>query len=579
MTARTPVLESMDRLPVNIVESFVEAYNTLNMATLRVLLDEQCMWDDYEACYNPIAGMDAIERFLRLQKANGYNAVGIDSHIRIDEVVVGDAAIVVTDQSDDTWGFTFSNSHATSLFRGRGAVVLQLRRGKIHAVSMVREKPIKLGRYSLIVLSVASRILKMIPTGPHETSTNDAVAGANAAEDTPLAVLSLPEQYFAAWNRRDISTATSLFTSDAVYDDTAFARPLQGRDQVEHHLRYCADCLPPAFAFVVDSMVKTVNRSDAPAPSNLMATWHVENNGQALPFSRGISFYELCPHNKAIRRGIDFVDSEPIKVSGTLGVLQRWLSLEPVRWIPLVTWLAYMYIVFLSDGILPGANALELEQRTWAEVADLSLNFFLVAPILNLPFSPVVHPMLEGVFNLLLSWAAMFAGFLSDERRSKPNLLPMLPTVAGMQFLTSAFLLPYLATRTSEHGTCTWQELPVPARIAETRILGPGLAIVGSYSVAWALFGRWAEFGDWSSRLASFGELLSIDRVGCSFLVDLVIFAVFQGWMVDDDLQRRGVDRTDFARVRLVGKYVPFLGLALYLLLRPPFPHATTDQE
>ena len=95
-----------------------------------------------------------------------------------------------------------------------------------------------------------------------------------------------------------------------------------------------------------------------------------------------------------------------------------------------------MYTLFISEGILPGVNALALEQRTWEEVRDLSLNFFLVAPLLKLPFSPVVHPMLEGVFNLLLSWAAMFAGFLSDERRDKPNLLPFGPILVGMQFFS-----------------------------------------------------------------------------------------------------------------------------------------------
>ena len=43
-----------------------------------------------------------------------------------------------------------------------------------------------------------------------------------------------------------------------------------------------------------------------------------------------------------------------------------------------------MYIVFFSNGILPGANALAFETRTWEEVRDLSLNFLLVAHILDL---------------------------------------------------------------------------------------------------------------------------------------------------------------------------------------------------
>ena len=128
---------------------------------------------------------------------------------------------------------------------------------------------------------------------------------------------------------------------------------------------------------------------------------------------------------------------------------------------------------FFSDWFY-GLPATALEQRTWEEVRDLSLNFFLVSPILHLPFAPVVHPMLEDVFNLLLSWAALFAGFLSDDRPNKPNVLPMLPTVAGMQFLTSAFLLPYLVTRSNEQddGVVYMEDLGQVAQITESRFFG-----------------------------------------------------------------------------------------------------------
>jgi hypothetical protein len=150
-----------------------------------------------------------------------------------------------------------------------------------------------------------------------------------------------------------------------------------------------------------------------------------------------------------IKSGYDIPEKAPPKLGAFNTIFSKFKD-EPIRLVPALLWVAYMYVLFISDGILPGANALQLEQRTWEEVRDLSLNFFLVSPILNLPFSPVVHPMLEGVFNLLLAWAAMFAGFLSDERKNKPNLLPFGPILVGMQFLTSGFLLPYLFTRNRE---------------------------------------------------------------------------------------------------------------------------------
>ena len=111
-----------------------------------------------------------------------------------------------------------------------------------------------------------------------------------------------------------------------------------------------------------------------------------------------------------------------------------------------------------------------------------------VATVTRLPTAAKVSPVLEGLFNGLLAWAFMFAGFLSDERSgtgpygsrdpryyermvenqeqvldngvvlvppvsiAKKNLIGLVPTIIGMQFLMSAFFLPYLFTRTSERS-------------------------------------------------------------------------------------------------------------------------------
>ena len=202
---------------------------------------------------------------------------------------------------------------------------------------------------------------------------------------------------------------------------------------------------------------------------------------------------------------------------------------------------------------------------------------------MNLPFSPVVHPSLEGIFNLLLSWAALFGGFLSDEREDKKNIIPMLPTVVGMQFLTSAFLLPYLATRESEkrqdktEPVCM-NDLGLLAQAFENKAAGSFLGFIGTFSVYWACFGR-PEFGSLHERYQSLMDLLSIDRVGSSFIVDLAIFALFQGWLVDDDLARRGVGDNDMMTIRMIGKYIPFFGMAAYLVLRPSYQTRVTDKN
>lgn len=363
------------------------------------------------------------------------------------------------------------------------------------------------------------------------------------------------------------------FTESCSYEDTQYSGAFQGREELRKHLYRVAAALPKSFRFVVDETAVDINQK------KIGVQWHVENDGTPLPFTRGCSFYTLDEEGMLISTGFDVPEPAPFKPGGfglTLLSLASKLIEEPVRVIPTLCWVLYMYIVFFSNGILPGADALQLDPNTWKEVLDLSINFFLVAPILKLPFSPVVHPMLEGVFNFLLAWAALFVGFLSDDRKDKPNILPMLPVVAGMQFLTSAFYLPYLASRTSESSdsVIVYKEdlSSIHATLGESRILSPMLGIVGISSIVWFFLGRQDQFGSlFADRYGSFINLLSTDRVGSSFLVDLVIFGFFQGWLVNDDMKRRGISE-GYDTLQAVAKFFPFFGLIAYFMFRPELP-------
>ena len=526
---------------INPVDSMIQAYNNRDLDTFITYFHQDCEYED-TMFPRPFIGKEEIQRELRLQ------ASSMPYEIIVDNIAVANNKTAILYHLEDT-------DKGTVVADSRHCAFYTLEQNLITSVFVTVEPTSKKGPDNLAVLTIASKILSK--------PRNDVVALPSLGS-TP------PERYFDAWNRRDMDAAIDVFTDDVTYDDTVFPLPLSGKDALKMHLFTCADAFPDSFTFVVDDI--------ANGGSNIGVKWHVENNGKALPFTRGCSFYQLAD-NGLIREGIDIVEPAVLK----LGAVQQFrksltykISLEPIRIIPLIIWAAYMYIVFFSDGILPGANALQLEQRTWEEVRDLSLNFFFVSPILSLPFSPVVHPMLEGVFNILLAWAALFSGFLSDDRVRKPNLVPFLPTVIGMQFLTSAFLLPYLATRTTEIETkVSLQELEIP--VVESPLLGPFLGGLGVTALAWSSLARVDDFGGWSERVTSFWQLMSIDRVGSSFLVDLAVFAVFQGWLVDDDLKRRGVADGELGPLRSVAKFVPFFGMAAYMTLRPKY--ASQDEE
>ena len=67
-------------------------------------------------------------------------------------------------------------------------------------------------------------------------------------------------------------------------------------------------------------------------------------------------------------------------------------------------------------------------------------------------------------------------------------------------------------------------------------------------------------------------SLLSQERLAYALLGDCAFFALFQGWLLEDDLARREdvAAPDERARLLLVGRFVPFVGLAWYLLARPP---------
>jgi len=368
--------------------------------------------------------------------------------------------------------------------------------------------------------------------------------------------------YFAAWNERDMEAAVDIWAEDCQYEDTQYAGAFEGKDALRAHLIKVADALPESFAFVVDEV--------ADGGDTVGVQWHVESDGEPLPFTRGCSVY-TANADGLLATGFDVPEPAPIKPGGAglaLLSLASKIIAEPLRAAPLLCFLVYCQQLFLAEGqLLPGPSALALDGATWVEVRDLSLNFWFVGPAAFGSAFPVVHPGLEAIFNLVLAWSALFAGFAADGRRGRPQG-SMLPTLAGMQFLTNAFYLPYLATRPNEEAEdIAVSELGVVEQACESPALPVLLGGVGAACVYWFAFAR-PEFGGLAERTASLQTLLSGDRLGSSFIIDLGLYAVFQSWLIPDDLKRRGVVEEEQGTLRAIGA-VPFVGLVAYLLLRP----------
>eukprot|EP00960_Hanusia_phi_P024075 710310-Hanusia_phi.AAC.2 len=238
------------------------------------------------------------------------------------------------------------------------------------------------------------------------------------------------------------------------------------------------------------------------------------------------------------------------------------------------TWAMYIFHVFFSDAPCGGqaGEMCNIGLPVTMEAINLSFNFWFIMPALFPDFSPNLHPALEAFFNIVVAWGALFFGFLSDGSKQK---VPMLPFMVGTAFLTNVFYLPYLGLRepyeklqeSSETRSDSAEGSKVELKISESKALPLLLTTVFLVSMAWGAYARGSEYGDVATRLATLWQMVSSsDRLAHSFAVDSLVFWVFQGWLVPDDMKRRGY-KDDSAL--LIARSVPFFGLVYYLLVRP----------
>lgn len=228
-------------------------------------------------------------------------------------------------------------------------------------------------------------------------------------------------------------------------------------------------------------------------------------------------------------------------------------------------WITYVGYLLLSD-LPPGESVLHPQPETLKEAIDLSLNFWFVLPALFPNIAPVLHPMLEGLFNITIAWGLLFWGFLIDGRQQR---LPIVPFLVGTALLTNVFYLPWLALRQPNPDPPEVALSPLE-KFAESRVLPLVLATVALASVGWAVWAR-PEFGDLPNRWRVLRQLLESDRLAYSFLLDLLVFWLFQSWLVTDDMARR---QWHDDKALWITRLIPFVGLVFYLLRRPALPIA-----
>ena len=249
------------------------------------------------------------------------------------------------------------------------------------------------------------------------------------------------------------------------------------------------------------------------------------------------------------------------------------LPKNPVNILPKIiaasAWVVYVGYLLLSD-LPPGPSLLHTQPETIQEALDLSLNFWFVLPAMFPNTAPVINPGLEGLFNIVVAWGLLFWGFLIDGRHQR---FPLVPFLIGTAFLTNVFYLLWLAVRL-DNPEVPQMPLTRAEKFAESKFLPIFLTGVVVASMVWGLWAR-PEFGDLTARWESLLTLISSDRLAYSFWIDMIVFWLFQGWLVKDDMVRRNYEHWGLL---WVVRILPLFGLVIYFLKRPSLAVVAQDK-
>ncbi|XP_047068102.1 uncharacterized protein LOC124676066 [Lolium rigidum] len=232
---------------------------------------------------------------------------------------------------------------------------------------------------------------------------------------------------------------------------------------------------------------------------------------------------------------------------------------------------AYIIWLFLLP-YAPGDPVWAISQATITDLVGLSLNFFFILPLINsagvhLLESPVLHPMAEGLFNFVIAWTLLFAPLLfTDARRDRYK--GSLDVLWGCQmFLTNTFLIPYMAIRLNDPD----KDQPPPQASKLASVMVRGASVVGItgglvcvLSIVWAFFGRAdADFGGILDRWQYAQDYVLTERLAYAFLWDILLYSIFQPWLIGGNLQNVKPKATEFVNV---ARFIPVVGIVAYLL-------------
>ncbi|CAM6021899.1 unnamed protein product [Sphagnum balticum] len=206
-------------------------------------------------------------------------------------------------------------------------VALQRNRTFFSGGRILKLQPPHQSRRSLKMAT--SQIEKNVDLRGEQDSEGVGAAASTSLVQPQKGAAEIVQEFYAAFNRREIDTIGNLFAEDCVYEDLVFPKPFSGRQAILEFFQKFMDSVGPELEFRIDD----ISSGD---PSATGVVWHLEWRGRQFPFSKGCSFYrcDIIEGQRQIIYGRDAVEpaTKPgdftlIALKGVAALLRQFPSL------------------------------------------------------------------------------------------------------------------------------------------------------------------------------------------------------------------------------------------------------------
>lgn len=303
------ILETKKAPGRSIVEQCYAAWNRRDMKAAADCFADGFTYDDGQF----LGTIRNNKSLLQARFRSGANILPPNSRVVVDALAV----CPTTKNIGARWHVETLDGTPVPLTNGCSFYTVDSKTGLIRSGFKVTEMLVKPSKdLAGGLVSSASRFLR--------TSNNNNDNNKRETPETPS--LSIIEQYFCAWNDRDMEGALDCFVDDCVYEteDPVFVDKFVGKEALREHLVQNAAALPSSCSIILDDLAMDDTRGA------VGVRWHLEANGIAIPNLRGCSMYTLDSEKGLLKTGYDVTEA-PVKVPDVAQTLLSALPISPFQ--------------------------------------------------------------------------------------------------------------------------------------------------------------------------------------------------------------------------------------------------------